>query len=246
MGPAPARGRGRRLGRLVLGAERTDRLHGGASLAAPLLPQRLRPPGSAERRGEADQQNIEVVQSAEVLLEPAKGHRYDLSRLGVHGAREVGDLPEPADPDAQSMESVHRRSFARLSVGLDQFRTAAGLVVAEETVQPVGPGRPGRRPEEVAYLVEQEGIALRPEERPKELASGPGIVVQSGPIAFEALALVLRARLGFHAAQEIDRYVPVPHLPDELGEATHPSVDRPQRRSVGSLDHPLPDGEPGA
>ena len=69
--------------------------------------------------------------------------------------------------------------------------------------------------------------------------------MQSGPVPVETLELLLRPRFGLHAPEEVDGDVPVPNLSDQLGEASDPTVDGAQLRSVRLLQELLPDREPG-
>ena len=100
--------------------------------------------------------------------------------------------------------------------------------------------------EEGGDLVEESCIALRPEKCSQQLTPRPRIVPETTPVSLEPLLVALSAGERLHAAEEIDGDVPVPDLPDQLGEATQPSVEDRESLSLRQRNELAPDGEPGA
>ncbi len=184
----------------------------------------LRPAALAERWLEPREQYIEVVEVAELLLEATQraGHRSAGRRIDRGG--EVDQLTEPADPDAEAVEAVHRGPAPGLPMGRDELAVQPSLMLVQEPTH-AGGGEPRwptaeRRPQ----LLKEAGIGLRPQAGPQELSADVRIIAQPTPIPIEALPLGAGARDVLDALEDLDRHVPVPDLPYELREPANPSV----------------------
>lgn len=81
------------------------------------------------------QEDVEVVKASEVLLESTQrlGERGVV--VGVDRGREIGHLAEPADPDPEPMEAVHRRTTAGLPVRRSDLLVPEPLVVGEDSAE---------------------------------------------------------------------------------------------------------------
>ena len=82
-----------------------------------LLLERVGPGGRTDLLVEADQHHVEVVEVAELLLEPDHRGRESSLVTWVEQDGEVGELARSPDPDPEPVEPCHGRPSERLAVG---------------------------------------------------------------------------------------------------------------------------------
>ena len=141
---------------------------------------------------------------------------------GVDRGRKIGHLAEPADPDPEPMEAVHRRPTAGLPVRRSDLLVPEPLAVGEDSVEVRTRECAGPQLEYPGYMVEEPRLAFGAKERPQEFPTGPCILLEPGAVLSEPLVFLLRARVVGHPFEKLDRHIPIPYLTDEPREAPDP------------------------
>jgi hypothetical protein len=210
-----------------------------------LLSEPLAPSGLPQEGLEVEEQHVEVVEAAKMLLQAAQRVRERPVPLGVDRGGQVRQLPHPSDADPKPVQTVHRRAFAGPSVSPGHVLPFPGLVLVEDTTEARPPDRAGSGSSHLTDMVEEVRGPFRTEKGAQELAAGAGIVPQAGSVAIELVELSTGIRAILDPLEEGERNIPVANLSDEPGQATGATIERPQRDAVGGGQELLPDGESG-
>ena len=166
-------------------------------------------------KGEHD---VEVVEPAELRLEPPHDRRWERGTVGVEPTPQFPEVAQPPDLDAEPVEPGHARLAARAAMRLADPRATRLLFLVEKGRQVLGRPGSGAQRERRGQLLEQVGVALRPEEDPEQLPAGPRVVPPAGAQTGHEQR-VRRCRCRERSPlEQAEHHVSVPDPPDQSRE----------------------------
>lgn len=183
------------------------------------------------------------MESSEPCLEPPdqgrEGARAPAVQLGAN-LREVAQL---TDPYPESVEPGGRGSPSRPPVGETNPIMSQLLFLVQGAREPVGRSSARGELEALPEPLEEERVALGPQEHPEQFATRARVVPELRAQPGDLLRLGSRRARERPTLDEVDHHVPVPDATDESGEAFESAVEREDELPVPAREQPLPDRE---
>ncbi len=195
-----------------------------------------------EGLGHGRERHVEVVQHAELGLEPLPGNGGPAVRQRSDSVREPGEMPPLADTDAEPVQPLDVRPLAGAAVRAVDAAFPSAAFLAEDLRE--GGQALGHGPslEQAARPGQQSPSSFGPQERLQEFPARSAVVPEPpdepGPLGIPGRD-ASRVR-----GQEADGDVPIPDASDQAREAPESPNDLLGLEAGARGEQPGPDREP--
>ncbi len=182
------------------------------------------------------------MEVTELLLEPPQRPERGPYPGRVDRPCEIGELTVATNPDPEPVKPVHRRSSPSFPMRHDEPPVQPAMLLAKEA-RDVGGWEAAQVTAECGPQgLEEAGFRFGAQPGPQELSAGMGIVAEAAPVAVELLALAPGAHRVLDTGEQLDHYVAVPYLADELCESPDAAVEGGDAGELGGGQQLLPEG----